>query len=322
VIVDLHNHYLPLATAQSAVQDVRIDESDEGTPIFLDAKGHSFSLTPDLTDLALQRAAMTRQRVSRRVLAVPPFTFQYELPIAAGLAWSRALNDGIAAAVRGDPESFVGFATVPLQDVPTAIDEAKRAVRELGLRGIEIATNINGVELDDPSLEPFWDQIERLGLPVLIHPHYVAGAGRMQQYHLRNLIGNPLETALAGARLIFGGVMARHPGLAIVLSHGGGALPGIAGRLEQGRRVRKEIVTEQTVVEGLRTLLYDTIVFDRDALRHLVQTVGADRVVLGTDWPFDMGETDPVSFVEGAGLSADHAEIILRNGAKLLAPGM
>jgi aminocarboxymuconate-semialdehyde decarboxylase len=214
---------------------------------------------------------------------------------------------------------FVGFATLPLQDVAAALLEFEHAAGALGLRGVTILTHIAGMELDDALLDPFWARAEQLRLPILVHPHQPAGAARMGDYYLRNLVGNPVETALAGARLLFGGVLERFPALAIILSHGGGALPGIAGRLAHGDRVRSETrVHTAAPLDGLRRLYYDTIVFDAQLLRSLVAQVGASQVVLGTDYPFDMGEETPVEFVRGAGLTDADVETVLSNGARLL----
>ena len=202
----------------------------------------------------------------------------------------------------------------------SAVTELARAVNELGMRGVEIATNINGVELDAPELDPFWEQAERLKIPILIHPHYVAGADRKREYHLLNLIGNPTETALAGARLLFGGVLERYPDLRIILSHGGGALPHLIGRLRHGHAARPEAKLRASApIEHLRRLYYDTIVFDAGVLRHIVETVGASQVVLGTDYPFDMSEPQPVEFVRNAGLAPEDVDTILANGDALLA---
>lgn len=278
------------------------------------------TLDPELLDLDWHLAEMRRQGVARRALAVPPFLLQYALPAGEGARWARAINDGIADAIAPYPDAFTGFATVPLPDVPAAVTELERAVAELGFHGVEIATNIAGVELDDRRLEPFWDAAQRLGTPILVHPHDVAGANRMGDYYLRNLVGNPVETAVAGARLLFGGVLERYPDLAIVLSHGGGVLPHLIGRLRHGYEVRPEARARASApTEHLRRLYYDTIVFDAGVLRHLVETVGASQVVLGTDSPFDMGEPDPVAFVRGAGLADDDVHRILGNGDALLA---
>ncbi len=319
MIVDLHSHYLPLSAVRGMDALIPVREGENGT-LELVMGGHTHALSEELTDLERQRETMTRQGLDQKVLAVPPFCFQYELLATDGIRWSRMVNDGIAEAVQSAPEAFVGFATLPLQDMTEAIRELDRAVGELGLAGIEIATNINGVELDAPELHPLWERAATHRLPILIHPHYVAGASRMGDYHLRNLIGNPAETALAGSRLLFGGVLERYPDLVLILSHGGGALPHLIGRLAQGYRVRPECrLYASSPEELLGAFYFDTIVFDSTVLRHLVDTVGADRVIVGTDYPFDMSDDNPVTFVTTAGLAEDEAQAILAGGAELLA---
>ena len=318
MIVDLHRHYLPLSAVHAADSVIPVRVETDGS-LHLIMSGHAHALSDELTDLTLQRETMARQGLDLKVLAVPPFCFQYELPAADGVRWSRSVNDGIAEAVQASPDAFVGFATLPLQDVTQAIRELDRAVEELGLAGMEIATNIDGVELDAPDLDPLWERAAARRLPVLIHPHYVAGASRMGDYHLRNLIGNPAETALAGRRLLFGGVLERYPGLSLILSHGGGALPHLIGRLAHGYRVRPECRVHASAPEGLLAKFsFDTIVVDAKVLRHLVDTVGVDRIVLGTDYPFDMSDDDPVAFVANAGLGDAEAQAILTGGARLL----
>ncbi|HET7036440.1 MAG TPA: amidohydrolase family protein, partial [Thermomicrobiaceae bacterium] len=304
MVIDLHSHYFPLEAAAQPGAPVTLAEGGE-TPRLL-VGGHAMSLNAGLFDLGRQRDDLQRQGLARRVLAPPPFTILYELPPAEGLRWSRSLNDAMARAQGQDPERFIGFATVPLQDPGAAAEELERAASQLGLPGVEILTSVNGLGLDAPSLDPFWRTAERLALPILVHPHYVAGAERMGDYHLRNLVGNPAETALAGARLLFGGVVERFPGMKLILSHGGGALPHLVGRLRQGYAVRPEARARASdPLAGLTRLYYDTIVFDPTVLRHLVELVGASRVVVGTDYPFDMSEALPVELVRAAGLSQD-----------------
>lgn len=317
-VADLHCHYFPAAAAESANTSIDVEAVDGGYRF--SAGAQSMMLDAGLLDLSLQIEDMDRQGVGQRALSIPPFTLRYELPAEEGIRWAQAINDGIAEAVAAHEDRFVGLATLPLQDVWAALEELERAVNQLGLRGVEIASNLDGIELDDSSLDPFWERAEALRLVTLVHPHYVVGVGRMHSYYLNNLVGNPVETALAGARLVFGGVLERYPDLRIVLSHGGGALPQIAGRLLHGYEARPEAkLHAQDPLAGLRRLYYDTIVFEPNALRHIVQTVGADQVVLGTDYPFDMGETDPVHFVRKSGLADADIETILGNGARLLA---
>jgi aminocarboxymuconate-semialdehyde decarboxylase len=319
MIVDLHSHYLPPEAARGVADGpVQITEASDGSYRFA-VGGTAMTLSAELFNLELQLEALHRQRLARRVLQPPPFSILYELPPDAGVAWSRGVNGGIAAAAAAHPEAFIGFATVPLQDVPAAVTELDRAIGTLGLRGVEILTSINGIGLDTPALDPFWAAVERWDVPILIHPHYVAGAERLDGYYFRNLIGNPTETAVAGARLLFGGVLERYPRLRIILSHGGGSLAHISGRLRHGYEVRPEARERaRDPLGNLRRLYYDTIVFDPLILRNLVALVGASQVVLGTDFPFDMGEETPVTFVEESGLPAAEQEMILNAADRLL----
>lgn len=318
MVIDLHSHYIPLAAANAAGTGIHLTLLADGDVRF-ESLGRIMLLEAALFDLELQREDAARQRLERRILTIPPFCFQYELPAGSGVSWATHINEGIAEAAASDPDTFIGFATLPLQDVEAALLELERAVGQLGLRGVEIASNIDGVELDDPGLEPLWERVAELGIPVLIHPHYVVGPQRMGDYYLRNLVGNPVETALAGARLILGGVLERYPNLKIILSHGGGALPGIFPRIAHGYSVRPESRVRASDPElGFRRLYYDTIVFEGRALRQLVETVGASQVILGTDYPFDMSLTDPVGFVESSGLGLEDVQQIFDNGARLL----
>lgn len=321
MVIDLHSHYVPLEAANAANTGIRLTKMADGEVRF-EARGQIMLLEAALFDLERQRADAARQRLEQRILTIPPFCFQYELPAGSGVSWAAHLNDGIAAAAAGDRAAFIGFATLPMQDIDAALAELERAIGQLGLRGIELASNINGVELDDPALEPVWERVAQFGVPVLIHPHYVVGPQRMGDYYLRNLVGNPVETALAGARLILGGVLERHPTLKIILSHGGGALPGIFPRILHGYGVRPESRVRANNPElGFRRLYYDTIVFEGRALRQLVESVGASQVILGTDYPFDMSLSDPVTFVEGSGLGPEDVQQIFANGTRLLERG-
>ena len=319
MIIDMHSHFFPLDALRAATA-LSLDVRDEGNGSHTVHVGHvSLDIDHDLIDLDRQRAAMRRQKLDRRTLMPPPYTILYELAADDGLAWSRLLNDGTSAAARSDPASFVGFATVPLQDPAAAVDELHRAIGDLGLEGVEILSNIDGAGLDDPALEPFWTAVEQLRVPMLIHPNNVLGVDRLGPFYLRNLLGNPTETAQAGARLLFSGVMDRHPAIKIILSHGGGTLPHLMGRLQHGFDVRPECRTfSDDPIARMNRFYYDTVVFNPLILRHVIEIVGIEQVVLGTDFPFDMGETNPVDFVSYAGLGDDARDTILSAGERLL----
>jgi aminocarboxymuconate-semialdehyde decarboxylase len=265
-------------------------------------------MPPALFDLGAQLAEMDRLGIAMRAVCPPPFALAY-----AGAPGAAAdLNRALARAVTVGGSRFVGLGTVPLHRPEQAAAELRRCMADLGLRGVTVGSDPGaGRELDAPDLEPFWAAAEALGALILLHPSEVPGAARMGRHHLRNLVGNPLATAHAAARLIFGGVLDRHPGLRIVLSHGGGALPWIAGRLDQGYRVRPECATACALPPSayLRRFWYDTLVFEAGARRWLKERVGPERVLYGTDTPFDMG--DAAGIEEG-----DH-----REAARLLGVG-
>ena len=317
--IDLHSHYFPLRAVDLLPPGIADVTAGADGAYAITIAGHHLPLSRSLVDLDQQLVDLERQRLTARTLMVPPFTLLYELEPATGAQWARAINEAIAETVTAAPDKLVGFGTVPLQDVAAAVSELSWAIVEGGLGGIEIATSVNGGGLDSPDLDPFWARAEELQIPILIHPHYVSGASRMQDYHLRNLIGNPTETALAGAKLLFGGVLERFPALRLILSHGGGALPHVVGRLRQGAAVRPECRTRATdPLAGLQKLYYDTIVFDQQILRHVAASVGASQLVVGTDYPFDMAEDDPVEFVRTSGLPKEDVDLILNAGRRLV----
>jgi aminocarboxymuconate-semialdehyde decarboxylase len=214
----------------------------------------------------------------------------------------------------------MGLATLPLQDPEAAVTEAERAVTELGCRGIYLGTNVRGKELTDPSFFPVFERIHALGAPIFLHPLNVIGSQRLTSYYLHNLLGNPFDTAVAAANLIFSGLLDRFPKLNICLPHAGGALPYLIGRLNHGWKVRQECkAMKKPPSSYLRRFTYDTISHGPEPLRYLINLVGADRVMLGSDYCFDMGYERPVEVVSALKLSSNDQEKILGgNAARLL----
>jgi aminocarboxymuconate-semialdehyde decarboxylase len=264
------------------------------------------------------------------VSLTPPF-FHYWAEPARAREFSRMANEEIAALVRRHPDRFRGMATVPLQAPAAATEELAYARRELGLVGVEIGSNVNGRELDDPALHPFFARCAELRMPVLIHPIAVAGADRMARYYLRNLIGNLVDTSIALAHLIYGGTFVRWPNLVVIAAHAGGIIPYTRGRLDHGYRVRPECrsAIPKPPSAYLKRVYFDTIAHDRDALAYLVRWAGARRVLLGSDFPFDMADPDPVGTMRALPRlsAADRARILGRNaltlfGANTSRPGM
>jgi aminocarboxymuconate-semialdehyde decarboxylase len=249
--------------------------------------------------------------------------YNYHLDAKLAIATSRAINDEISEMARARPERFSGLGTVPMQDVTAAVGELERCMTQLGLKGVEINDHINGRTLEEPEFRPFWKAAEQLGAVVFFHQaNETLVTPRTTRYHLPNSIGNLVDRAVTFATLVHGGVMDAFPGLKIVLGHGGGYTCFGIGRMDHGWQVRKEARQHITRPPSayLRRFYYDCIVYTEPALRYLIDTVGADRVVFGTDWPYDMALDWPVAWIlEMKSLSQEEKEAILwRNLERLL----
>jgi len=271
-------------------------------------------------DLERRLQDMAASKVDVQVLSVCPQTFVYAQPPALAAAFARIQNEQLAKLVKAHPDRFHAIGTLPMQAPKLAADELRHAVSKLGLRGAQIGSNVAGKNLDDPELEPVWATAAELDAFILLHPINVAGVDRLSSYYLNNLIGNPLDTTIAAACLVFSGVLERHPTLKICLSHGGGFVPYQAGRFLHGWHVRKEPKNKlpKPPTESLGRFYFDTIVHSKDVLEFLVGNAGVDRVLLGSDYPFDMGMPDGVLQVRGLPIPAGDQASILGGRAKAL----
>jgi aminocarboxymuconate-semialdehyde decarboxylase len=251
----------------------------------------------------------------------PAQTF-YSVPADLGIETARVINDNIAEICGKHPDRFVGLGTVPFQAPELAVAELERLHKSLGLRGIEIATNVAGADLSEPRFRPIFQRAEELGLLLFMHPTGFPEASRFRDHYFTNVIGNPLDTTVAVHHLIFGGVLQDCPNLKLVLSHGGGFLPAYSGRIDHGASARPDCCEHlrHMPTTYLKRLYFDTIVYTHRQLEYLVEQFGADHVLMGTDYPADMGEVDPIGFIEGAkGLDDIERRAILgRNAARLL----
>jgi aminocarboxymuconate-semialdehyde decarboxylase len=306
-IIDAHTHILTEAMIATIAKEVpscapRLTRvSDDAAMLeILDVKQNPFPRAA--WDLERRFADMASQRIDMHVVCNIPHTFLYEADAGAAATVAEIQNQAIGALCRQYPDRFMGLATAALQDPGTAAATIERAVGQHGLRGLHIGSNIRGGNLDDPTLDAVWEVAHRHALFVLVHPHKVVAAQRMHSYYLTNLIGNPLETTIAAASLIFGGVIERYPAINFCLSHAGGFVPFQAGRFRHGWRVRKEpsIRLKGDPAESLERLLYDSITHAPGPLRFLLDEVGPQRIVFGTDYPFDMGTTRGVEEIEDA----------------------
>jgi aminocarboxymuconate-semialdehyde decarboxylase len=265
-------------------------------------------------------AEMDATGIDMQVLSPTPGQYYYWTDPELGREASRSINDGIAEMAATTPSRFVALGTVPLQEPRLAVEELRRCVRSLGMRGIEIDSNVRGLELSDDSLRPFWAAAEELGVLVFIHPLGFTHGERLSKHYLSNIIGNPLESTIAVSHLIFDGVLDLHPALKICVAHGGGYLPTYAGRIAQAYRFRDDCRACQHPPETyLRRLYFDTVVYDAEQLGQLIERYGSDHVLLGTDWPYDIRERDPVGLVNAvAGLGAQDRERICGGNASRL----
>jgi aminocarboxymuconate-semialdehyde decarboxylase len=278
--------------------------------------------TAQFWDLETRLKDMDAAKVEMQAISVIPTVVTYGLDAAGGAWYSRKLNDGIARMVKEMPSRFVGIADVPLEDPAAAVAELDRAVNKLGIRGVQILANVNGRDLDSPELMPFYQEVQNLDIPIFIHPRPPAGATRLNAYHLGNLIGNPLDTTIAAARLVFTGVLDRFPRLKFCLAHAGGLVPYLRGRWEHGFEVRPDakIFIKEPPSKYLPLFYYDTITHSDSLLEYLIKSVGSDKVLMGTDYPFDMADSEPVDRTRRlTGITESDRQLVLGgNAARLL----
>lgn len=327
-VIDVHAHALPMPLLAwlagrgladlSGVADgvVRIDPMVSGIP-----KGAPIPLPPAQYDVAERLADMRKMGVTRQLVSLPPFvTCADAVDEDEVLAVARRGNDALAELLAGHRGVLDPLGQVPI-GTPAARDEALRCLDELGCAGIALGTRGLGGELDNPVHEPLWELLAERRTFVFLHPSSVPGGPRLADYWLPQLAGFPMETALAVSRLVLGGVLERHD-LRLCLAHGGGCLPSLPGRLDLGWS-RKPVArtTPLPPSDYLRRLYYDTATFSTPLLRRLVEDVGVDHVLVGTDYPFELADTDPLGTVAALGLAPADAHAVQAGTASALLRG-
>ena len=320
MIIDTHAHVVP-ATMLDALRETRLFPG-----VRLDAAGAMPRLAfaggelgrpiqPRLADLGQRRDWIKQARVDHQLVGGWTDVYGYELPDEEGADWARFYNEHMAKDAAALAQ-LTALATVPLQNGRLAalvLEEALAA----GFKGAMIATQPKGVggNLDDPDLDPFWEVASAKGAVIFLHPHYICGDERMAGYDLVNAVGRLADSTLAVARLLFSGHLTRFPGMTLVLSHGGGALPYALGRLKRNQAIHPEYADPAA---GFGRLYFDTVLFEPLALRFLCDVAGADKVVLGSDYPFGIGDPDPCGVVDQTPLTtAERAAILGGNAARL-----
>ena len=326
--IDCHAHYVPPAVLERLRKDgpsfgVEVgEETPAGPRLRLGGRPLARPILAPATDLPKRIDTVKETRLDRQILSAWMDIVGYMLPVEQAVNWSRMLNDAMREALAdGDPDGlFRGTATVPLQDGARAAEELEYAVKECGLMGAMIGSNIDGTNLDDPGLDPFWKAAEVMQVPLIIHPLNPLGIERLGKYFLTHIVGLLADTTVGVASMYFSGVLDRFPDLKIILCHGGGFLPYQFGRMTRGREIQPEI-QKNTALMGrdvLRWFYYDTIVFETDVLEFLIAEVGADHVLLGSDCPFGIGDPRPLDIIDRIRLDQADKDKILGGNAERL----
>jgi len=277
---------------------------------------------PNCYDAQTRLQEMDADRVTLQVLSTIPVLFNYWAKSKDGLETSRFFNDHIAETVARNPKRFIGIGTVPLQDVELAIGEMRRCVKELRMPGLEIGSNINGINLSDTRFFPFYAEAEQLGCALFVHPWEMMGEQQMSKYWLPWLVGMPAETARAICSLIFGGVFEKFPGLRVAFAHGGGSFPFTLGRIKHGFDVRPDLVAVDNAVspeQYVGRFWTDSLLHDARALHFMLELMGDDLICMGSDYPFPLGEQHPGSLIESMDFTEERKQkLLFRNALRWL----
>jgi len=326
--IDLHCHYANLEAAAKVAD--RNPGQYEPSVKFANALTRETNVkqmrerAPKLSSIEVRLKDMDRMGIDIQAVSPAPHQTYYWTEPGEGAELSRMVNERLAEICAKWPERFVALGTVPLQDAGLAVSELEHAVKKLGLRGVQINPSVNGMDLTDQklNLEKFFTKAQELDIVIFMHPIGFTQGERLLDHYFNNVIGNPLETTVAASHLIFDGVLERYPKLKVLLPHGGGYLAHYWARMDHAWKARPDCrtVIKKKPSSYLEKLYFDTITFDRGMLKHLIERFGADHVVLGTDYPYDMGMEHPVDFIGGApGISkADKERIMGGNAARLL----
>jgi aminocarboxymuconate-semialdehyde decarboxylase len=325
-VIDFHAHLLPrsaIAAADSGEDwfGSRVERDDKGRPRVVTGS-YQVSLGGQVhwesVEQRLER--MDAWGVDKQILSLNPILFRYYLEPRHAVAAASAINRELAGIVADHPHRFGGLGALPMQDVEGAVRELERVMRTPGMVGAAVGTHVNGANWDEPHLFPLLEAAEDLGAVVFVHPAASRLQDALPRYHMRNYIANPTETTIAVGSLIFGGVLDRLPDLTLLFAHGGGYACWAAARFDHGYGVRSEAREHASLLpsEYLSRLWYDSLVHGHGNLRRLVEVVGIERVVMGTDFPADMGQPEPVAWIRSSELSESEQAAILGGNARAL----
>jgi aminocarboxymuconate-semialdehyde decarboxylase len=305
-IVDIHAHYVSPELIAEAGRNgrhyhVRLEQGADGQRLVLGDGVALRPFFPELCELPLRLPRLEAMGIKRQLISTWTDMAGDMLPPREGARWSRLQNDTLADAARRYPGTFEAMATLPMQDVTLAVEELRRAVRGLGVRAVEIGTNVNGRDLDGAAFLPLWRAIHDLDVFVLLHPPFApVGDARIADYFLNNLVAYPMDTTIAATRMMFSGLLSELPGLKCCLAHAGGFLPYQIGRLQRGFRANPMCRTflKESPERLLYAFYYDTLTHDDAALEFLLKQVGGERMLYGSDYPFEMFDVEGPQRVE------------------------
>lgn len=319
--VDFHTHIIPhdLPDYAAKYNDSRFPvlnhQCECGAEILKDDKVFR-KITDHAWDPKKRIEDMDKENIDIQVLSPIPVTLSYWADDSEGLEMSKYQNDFISSVVRQHPDRFVGLGTVPLQNTEEAIKEMHRAVNENGLRGIQIGSNVNGLNLDDENLYPFFAEAAKKGVPLFVHPWQTLGGERLQKYNTMYTVGMPSETALAAASVIMSGLLSKLPNLKLCFAHGGGSLPYILPRMDKGWEVWPDLrKTEKLPSYYAKQLYYDSLVYDPVNLNYMIQKFGAEKIISGSDYPFLLRESPAGRVVDNLTVSDEEKQLMLGQNA-------
>ena len=321
--IDIHTHILPenlneVTDTFSDPRFLRMDIIDDKTAM-LKKDGTAFRQV-DCNCWSHQKRIQDcyTKKVDVQVLSTIPVLFSYWAKDNEGLILSMFLNNHIAESVKDEPNRFIGLGTVPMQNPNMAINEMDRIVNELKLPGIEIGSNVNGENLSEEKFHPIFEHAEKIGCSIFVHPWEMMGQAKMKKYWLPWLVGMPAETSRAICSLIFGGVLEKYPNLKIAFAHGGGAFPFTAGRVDHGFNVRPDLcAVDNSVLPSsyMKNFYVDSLVHDENSMNFIIQIMGAERIAMGSDYPFPLGEHHPGKLIESMNLSDSTKQRLLAGTA-------
>jgi len=324
--IDIHHHCVPSSLLEEAKRHgrslgVELSETKDGEKALSFAGAPQFVLHPNLPAVEARLAMMQESKLAIAALESHTATLGYQLTGEQGESWCRLYNEGIKELINKHPDRFVGIAAVPLQDAARAAKILEHAIRDLKLQGGYIGSNVNGQYYNRQDFDPFWRKAEELDALIVMHPEDVAGAERMNPYGLKLICGNPADSALSLGYMTYSGVFDRFPNLKLCVLHGGGFFPYHLGRFDQGWQVRSGARAPQAKKPPsayLKNIYYDNMIYRVDTIDYLRRLAGADHIMVGTDYPYNLGDWKAVEKIEALDCPAVEKQLMLEGNAKRL----